>query len=73
MKQKEILVTGGCNYALGVDAKIIPSGICTNSDIIPLEDKMNDSLNPINRCVFCKDGVHCYFAGECENRESMKV
>ena len=68
-----IKFTGSRNIALGVDTKVVPSGLCSNSNIIPLEEKLRDPLNPINRCIFCRDGIHCYFAGECKNKKTMKV
>lgn len=66
-------VGAGCfTHAEGAGTKAIPTGICINPDIIPLEEKLRDPDNPINRCIYY-DGVHCYFGGECENKKSMKV
>lgn len=67
-----IIATGGRCMALGIDAKLKPSGICTNSDIIPEDMKKEDPFNPIDRCIFCRDGINCYFAGECGNRKSLE-
>ena len=71
-RSQNIIFTGGRSVALGKDAKLVPAGICTNSDILPEEEKRNDPFNPINRCIFCGDGNHCYFAGECENRKPLE-
>jgi len=65
-------VEGQRNIATGVEAKISPTGICTNSDIIPVEEKIKDPLNPINRCIFCSESSLCYFDGECENKKQLE-
>lgn len=69
---KEIVVTGHKNVVLGEDTKFIATGICLNSDIIPLEEKIKDPNNPINKCIFCRNNNKCYFSGECNNKKPFE-
>ena len=50
--------------ALGVDEKIVPSGVCTD-DVLVDEKKLI-----VGKCVFCKGG-YCCFTGECERRKEL--
>lgn len=70
--QSEILVTGGCSYALGINAKLVTNGLCGHPNKRPINPDCLDGL-PISErdwthCVFCRDMEHCYFAGDCEYR-----
>lgn len=69
-KQSEIKVTGSNCYALGIDAKIVPKGLCGHPNKRSVNPEKLDGL-PISErdwchCVFCRDMKYCYFAGACE-------
>ena len=64
------LVTGYGGYALGINTKMIASGICTGSFKLPY-DALSDLLgNPIKSCIFCTGGK-CYYSGDCERRKPL--
>ena len=73
-KQSEIKVTGSNCYALEIDAKIVPRGLCGHPNKRSVNPEKLDGL-PISErdwthCVFCVFGEkeYCTFAGECEHR-----
>jgi hypothetical protein len=76
MKQKEILCSGARNVALGVDAKLVPAGLCGHPNKRPINPARLDGL-PISErdwthCIFYRDLKYCYFAGNCKHRIKEK-
>ena len=68
----DLEATGGQCVALGVDAKIIPTGRCKRGNVTKeTKDFVTTPLNidkPIgNACIFNKCG-ECYFDGRCEDK-----
>lgn len=56
-----------CSIAYGVNTKIKSAGKCSNPDILTQEEKDRDPINPIDKCVFCKED-NCYYDGDCNRR-----
>ena len=65
---KHGIAYGGRSFAWGVSDKPSATGICKDPNVIPKEELEKDPTNPINRCIFCRDGKHCYFDGACERK-----
>lgn len=72
--QNNILVTGQRSYALGIDAKVIPAGICNHQrkreiDKQAIQDSIEFRIpvpeNKWTHCIFYCKG-ECMFAGCCE-------
>lgn len=80
-EEKQIEARGGRCYAIGIDAKVIASGVCNHPNKRTVDERaIKDSIElrrPIpehkwTHCIFmCRNG-ECIFAGECEHRREYE-
>lgn len=62
-----IIATGSKSIAIGIDAKFVSSGKCTEPLKLPYDTLSELLNNPIRHCIFYSNG-ECYYAGDCERK-----